>query len=220
MTVFTSKEGKDTSSFNVTGFAANSLDNELHEYGTVNTLLKQSAEQVRNQSLAQPFTGDLIITPDCMGEFVEFITRYLRDYAMISGNSIFKDQLQHPIASEKFTLHSRPVSEELAAGYFFTHDGYEAQNSTIIAEGVLRSFLLSLYGSRKTGHSRAVNDGGAYIIEPGATPVDDMITSVYQGVLLSRFSGGIPVKTATFQEWRKTATISNAAKSSIPYVRP
>ena len=117
---------------------------------------------------------------------------------MISGNSIFKDRLQHPIASEKFTLHSRPVSEEIAAGYFFTHDGYEAQNSTIIQDGILQTFLLSLYGSRKTKRSRAVNDGGAYIIEAGATPVDDMIKSVYQGILLSRFSGGNPSENGDF----------------------
>ena len=198
MTMFTSKEGKDTSSFNATGFSTKSFDDELHEYGTVNTLLKQSGEQVRTQPLAQPFTGDLIITPDCLEEFIEFITGYLRDYALISGNSIFKDQLQNPIASEKFTLHSCPMSEEIADGYFFTHDGYEAQNSPIIQDGILQTFLLSLYGSRKTNRARAVNEGGAYIIEPGATPADNMIKSVYQGVLLSRFSGGNPSENGDF----------------------
>lgn len=198
MTMFTSKNGKDTSSFNVTGFSTRALDKALHEYGTVNTLLKQSTEQVHTQPLAQAFTGDLIITPDCLEEFVEFITGYLRDYAMISGNSMFKDQLQHPIANEKLTLHSCPVSEEIADGYFFTHDGYAAQNSTIIEEGVLRAFLLSLYGSRKTNHSRSVNDGGAYIIEPGATPVNNMIKSVYRGILLGRFSGGNPSENGDF----------------------
>ncbi len=196
--MFTSKEGKNTSSSNESGFSTRELDKELHEFGSIDTLLKQSSEQTTTKMLPEKILGELIITPDCLGEFIEFITEYLHDYALISGTSIFKDRLQQSIADEKLTLHSRPVSEEIVDGYFFTQDGYEAQNSTIIAQGVLHTFLLSLYGSNKTKRPRAGNDGEAYIIEPGKTPLETMIRSISKGILLCRFSGGSPSENGDF----------------------
>lgn len=196
--MFTSKDGTQASSFNYSGFASKHLEHDLHAFGSLDTLLRQSAEQTTTQKLPGKMTGDLIITPDCCYEFVEFVTHFLRDYALISGTSIFKDKLFQPIADARFTLHSRPVADEIADGYYFTDDGYAAQNSTIIEQGRLMSFLLSLYGSRKTQRSRAVNDGEAYVIEPGECPLDKMIRSVRKGILLCRFSGGNPSDNGDF----------------------
>lgn len=197
-TLFNSKKGEQTSSFNYTGFSTHQLDKNLHAFGSVDTLLRQSEEQITTSMLPEKFVGDVIITPDCAGDFIHFITWFLGDYLMISGNSIFKDKLHECIADEQLTLHSKPVTEEMADGYFITNDGYEAQNSTIIENGVLRTFLLSLYGSRKTGKQRAVNDGGAYAIEPGKTPFSEMIRSVSRGILLGRFSGDSPSENGDF----------------------
>jgi PmbA protein len=96
------------------------------------------------------------------------------------------------VASEKFTIHSRPTSTEIADGYFITPEGFEAKDSTIIDKGVLKTFMLSLYGANKTKGKRAVNCGGAYIIEPGDKSFQEMVKSVNKGILLCRFSGGNP----------------------------
>ena len=88
------------------------------------------------------------------------------------------------------TLHSRP--RDLVGGYSVTGDGYEAQNATIVDRGVLKSFLLDQYGSRKTGLARAVTGGGAWVVDAGATPLDAMIRDVKAGVLIARYSGGRP----------------------------
>ena len=196
--MFASKDGKNTSSLNGTGFAAKHLDQELYEFGSLNTLLRQSGEQLTTKMLPRKIVGDVIITPDCLGDFIEYVTGYLQDYALIAGTSVFKDKLQHAIANEKLTLRSCPVADEIAAGYFFTQDGFAAQNSTIIEHGILKTFLLSLYGSRKTQQPRAVNDGGAYIIEPGARPFAKMMQAVKKGILLCRFSGGVPSDSGDF----------------------
>jgi PmbA protein len=57
---------------------------------------------------------------------------------------------------------------------------------------VLRSYLLSLYGARKTGLARARCAGGALVVEPGARDLAAMIADVRQGLLMTRFSGGAP----------------------------
>ncbi len=95
-------------------------------------------------------------------------------------------------------MHSRPVSDEICNGYFVTPDGYAAQNGTILQDGVLKTFLLSLYGSRKTGLDRAVTSGGAFVVDPGDTPpFEEMVKSVKKGVLLPDSQGDRQVRTAT-----------------------
>ena len=203
--MFTSKEGTETSSINYAKFSTAELDRNLHECGTVDLLMKQSTEQVRSKEFQGKFDGDIIITPDCLGSLISMITMYLYDYPLIKGTSIFKDSLGMEIADPQFTLHSRPLSDELAEGYFITFDGFTAENSTIIGKGVLKSFLLGLYGANKTGKTRAVNSGGAYVIDPGEYTLDEMTRSVKKGILLCRFSGGMPSESGDFSAVAKNS---------------
>jgi len=196
--MFLSKDGKDTSSFNYTGVSALKLEKPLHKYGTIDTLLKQSVEQLRTQNIKNKFVGKLIVSPDCIGDFLGFITSDISDGKMISGNSLYKDMLNKQIAHPNLTFHSYPISDEIADGYFVTNDGYVAENSTIIDKGVLKTHLLGIYGSKKLGKNRAVNDGGAYIVDAGDKSHAEMIRNVDQGVLLARFSGGSPANNGDF----------------------
>lgn len=196
--MFTSKDGEKTSSFNYSAVSAEDLDRELNEMGTMDMLMKQSTEQTVTENLPQTFTGEVIVTPDCLGDFVGTIAEYLEDYPLITGTSIFKDSLGEKIADERFTLRSMPLSEDLSGGYFFTADGFKAGNTTIIEKGVLRTFLLSLYGSRKTGKEKAVNSGGYYVVDSGSSRFEDMVKSIDRGLLLCRFSGGNPASNGDF----------------------
>jgi len=197
--MFTSKDKEKTSSFNHSGFSAKTIDRAIKDYGSIEILLKQSGEQVNARSFSDKITGDVIFTPDCMGDFISTIVgTFLSDYSLITGNSIYKDKLNELIADPRLTLHSKPVSEEIVDGYFVTSDGYEAKNSTIIEKGILKTFLLSLYGSKKTGIPRSVNLGGAYVVEPGDILFNDMVKSVKKGILLCRFSGGSPSENGDF----------------------
>ena len=164
--MFLSKEGKNTSSFNYTGFSALKVDKPLHEYGTIDTLLSQSVEQINTKNIKDKFIGQLLVTPDCIGDFLGFITNDISDAKMISGNSLYKNKLNKQITHPKLSLHSFPVSDRIADGYFITSDGYVAENSTILDKGILKTHLLGLYGSRKLGEKRSRNDGGAYIVNP------------------------------------------------------
>ncbi len=214
--MFTSKEGTDTSSFNYTGVSSLNLEENLHELGNLRSLMKQSTEQVRSRQFNGKFIGDVIITPDCLEDFLSIICMYLSDYHLIKGTSIFKDSLGEPVASRLLTLHSMPLSDELASGYHITSDGFAAENSTIIGKGVLNSFLLSLYGANKTGHTRSLNNGGALVIEPGDSSLAELIGSVEKGVLLCRFSGGMPSESGDFSGVAKNSYTIEKGKIGFP----
>jgi PmbA protein len=188
--VFTARDGSDVSSFNYTGLTLADLDRPLQSQGTIATLLRQITEQVRTRKVPEKFTGDLLITPDCLDDFLGFLIGNVGNSPIIAGTSLYKDKLGQVVAAPALTVHSRP--RDLVGGYFVTGDGYEAQNATIVESGVLKTFLLDHYGARKTGLARAVTAGGALVVEPGTTTLDAMIRSVRAGVLITRFSGGRP----------------------------
>ncbi len=188
--MFTARDGTDVSSFNYTGVTLAALDKPLVSHATTDALMKQTTEQVRTKKVPHKFTGDMIITPDCLGDFLGFLLGNIGNQPLISGTSLYKDSLGQPVADAALTLHSRP--RDLVGGYFVTGDGYEAQNATVVEEGVLRSFLLDHYGARKTGRARAVTGGGAWVVDAGTTPLPAMIRDVKNGILITRFSGGRP----------------------------
>jgi PmbA protein len=111
---------------------------------------------------------------------------------------LLKDKLNEKIASEKFTLRADPVCDCYATNNFITGDGYKNQNAVIIEKGVLKTFLLSLHGAKKTGKARSLTDGSNMSVDTGDTALADMIKNTKQGILLSRFSGGEPNNNGDF----------------------
>lgn len=197
--IFSSSDQENSSSFNYSGFATKDLSHPLIDYGSLDILLKQSSEQTTTKSVPGKFVGDVIIMPDCLGDFLGYLVDIsLRNSALISGTSIYKDKIGQQIADPRLTVHSRPIADEIADGYFITGDGFLAQNSTIIDRGILKTYLLSLYGANKTGMPRAVNDGGSYVVEPGDASFEEMVSKVDRGILLARYSGGNPSQNGDF----------------------
>ena len=189
---FSSKLGSKTSSMMYTGYNTLELDTPIQQSSNIDLLMRQSTEQVDTQHIPEKFVGDMVITPDCLMTFVGFLTARISDGPMVSGTSMYKGKLDEQVTSPLLTLHSKPLSDELCGGYWVTGDGYQAADSTVIDKGVLKSYLLGLYGANKTGLSRAINSGGSYIAEPGSSTFDEMVAGVKEGILITRFSGGRP----------------------------
>jgi len=196
---FSAKDGEKSSSFNYTGLSLRELERELLDCGSVRTLLTQSIEHLDTKPLEGKFTGDVIITPDCLNEFITYyVGTYLGDRALISGTSILKDKMDSQVASSKFSLHSKPVSQEISDGYFVTGDGFGAENVTFIDKGILKSFMLSLYGANKTGLERAKNSGDCYVVDPGDKSFEEIVKGIDRGIMIARFSGGQPSSSGDF----------------------
>jgi PmbA protein len=140
------------------------------------------------------FTGKVIVTPACNDMIWQTLIQiFLSDMALIEGTSRWKDALGSMVAGSGLTMRAAPLHPGIIAGERFTPDGYESQDTDIICNGELKSFALSLYGSRKTGKPRALNSSFDSIeVAAGDTPLEDIIKGVDRGVLLNRFSGASP----------------------------
>lgn len=199
MSMFAAKDGEKSSSLNYSGSSMLKLEKDLMDWGTIGTLLRQSVEQIDTKSIEGKFQGDIIITPDCLGDLINvYIDEFLRDIPLISETSVLKDKLYQQVASPLLSIHSKPISEEISDGYFVTGDGFEAENVTIIENGVLKSFMLSQYGAKKTNREKAKNRGYCYVVDPGTESFDEIVRGIEKGVLLGRFSGGHPSANGDF----------------------
>lgn len=195
---FSGRQGADVSSFNYSVHRSRDLGRPIAEVGSFDRLMREAAGQLRPRKVGEKFVGDVVVTPDALGSFLGPVTSWLRDDALIDGTSVFADRLGDRIADPRLSLHAAPLSDDVAEPSFVTRDGFVAGNHPVIEDGVLRSFLLTQYGARKTGRARAQSDGDDWIVAGGDTPLDELLAGVERGVLLCRFSGGRPSDAGDF----------------------
>lgn len=205
--MFTARDGEDVSSFSYSGASLHALDVPLSQIASFERLMSETAQHVRTQKVPDKFTGDMIITPDCLRSFLGFLLGNISGAPMITATSVYHGRRGEQVASELLSLSSKPT--EMPGGYSVTADGYRAVDLEIVEAGRLNEYLLDLYASRKTGLAAPANSGGCYVVAPGETAFSDMLQSVAEGILISRFSGGQPSAKGDF---------SGVAKSSF-YIR-
>lgn len=197
--MFFAKRGSKTSSFNYTAVFVKDLEKELYELGSIKHLLRESVEHLEPQYIQdKKFTGHLIITPDCLNNFLYFLLSHLSNYMLISGTSRFTEKINEKVLDEKFSLRTEPDSGLLAVKNYFGQDGIVNRNDYIFERGVLKNYLLDLYGSKKTGFDRGPSTGQNLIVECGDSSLDEIIRSTDKGIILSRFSGGHPSPNGDF----------------------
>lgn len=214
--MFSSREGDKTSSFNYVALSLSDLDKDLLSCGSLAELLRQSSEQIETRPIEGKFVGDVIYTPECIDDLLVFLAYSVSDGPMISGTSIYKESLGTQVASPLLTIHARPTSPELAEKQFVTTDGYAAKDATLLDKGVLKSYLLSLYGSRKTGKARALNNGDGIVVDAGDTPFSEMVKGVKKGLLMARFSGGRPSNSGDFAGVAKNSYLIEDGEIKYP----
>ncbi|MCL2661832.1 MAG: TldD/PmbA family protein [Oscillospiraceae bacterium] len=191
--MFSANDGEKASSFNFYEAAFASPDTPFADLGMHSTLLAESVKSLDTRMVGGKYVGKVIITPACGVIWDTILSCFISDRPLIEGTSRWKDALGTKIADSKLTMSLAPLHPGIIAGERFTSDGYESKNTDLIRDGVLSSFALSLYGSRKTGHPRSENTAFYNIeVAPGDTSLAEMIKGIDKGIVLNRFSGASP----------------------------
>lgn len=190
---FAGHEGDQTTSLCGSYFTTDSLEKPFMSMGSVKKDLQDAQDQLKTVSLTGKLEGTVILTPECLSEFLYgIIGNYVSDNAVLEKTSIWLNKLNEKVADERITILSAPFDERILCGQRYTQEGFKAQNYELIKDGVLKSFMLSLYVANKTGLERAKNTSYNLIIEGGETPYEEMVKSVKNGIIVGGFSGGQP----------------------------
>ena len=183
--MFSAHEGEQTTSFFGTGVQTDSLDKPFIEVGSIEKDLSDVEAQLHIIPFEGKFEGVAILTPGSLGSFLySIISNFAADGAILQKTSIWLDKLNTKVADERLTISVNPSDPRICCGERYTADGFRSEDFDLIKDGVLKSFLLSLYVANKTGFERAKNTSFSVVMEGGDTPYADMIKNVKRGIIV------------------------------------
>ena len=129
-----------------------------------------------------------------------------------------KDKLNEKVASDSLTISCSPTDEDISKKVFVTDDGLKTQEVTYIENGVLKSYLLTLYGAKKTGLELRPT-AEIIKVKPGEKSLDDIIKSTDRGIILGRFSGGNPASNGDFSGVAKNSYYVEDGEVKFPLIQ-
>ena len=213
---FCAVEGERSSSMNGSGAVSYNLDTPLWDWGGLGDTILQNVEELKARPLGEKFTGDVVFAPGYVGELLQaYAGTFLSTTPLMTGASLLKDSLNKAVAHESVTVVSNPSDPALCT-YPLTSDGFRAKDMTVMENGVLKSFVLGQYGALKTGQARSANEGDHLCLLPGDKSHEDIIKSIGKGLLVCRFSGGIPSDNGDFSGVAKNSFYIENGKIAFP----
>jgi PmbA protein len=211
------REGSKTTSFDFIDGTFKNFDTPLMERYGNRRKFEEIIQQLDTRILEGHFEGDLILPPNMLNEILWYVQEsFLGDRSLISGLSIWKEKLGAEVSVPQLQWKTDPTDPELNDQSYLTGDGYIARPQTLIEDGKLEGFTLSRYGAAKTGLARAGNASQNFVVAPGTAKVEEMIASVKRGLLLNRFSGGIPSAAGDMTGVAKNSFLIENGKVSYP----
>ncbi|MCL2741156.1 MAG: TldD/PmbA family protein [Oscillospiraceae bacterium] len=208
---FSTRDGDRTTSMNGSGYTAKDLGMEILSYPELRRLIAGSAAELDARPVEGKFTGSLLCSPECFGEFLgEVLGNCVGGGSIISGTSPWKDSLGAEVADRRLSVSFDPLHARVVNGSRM-QDGYLAARQEIISGGVLKAFALNEYAALKTGLTRA-SATDCMVIEPGDLTLDGLIAGIDRGILINRFSGGSMAPNGDFSGVAKNSFLIEGGK--------
>lgn len=207
MLEFAGNDGESTTGLTGSSVRMDDLDTPILDHGILRKQLADAEASLCVVPVGEKFEGTVVFDPNAAGDFVSMLVgNFMSSGVVVDGTSLWLDRVGEQVAHESVTLRLQSADDRLVAQNPYTGDGYRAENVTLIENGVLKSHVLNLYAANKTGRPVTKNSGGCLILEPGETPVEELVRGVDRGLLVGWFSGGRPGANGEF---------SGVAKSSF-----
>ena len=190
-TMFGAKDGERSTSFNYTGACAWEPFERLLDAGGVELLIADTLRSFDPRPVPGNFTGDVIVTPNCAAWIASVLTRAVDGYALMGGLTPYADREGERIASPGFSLLNQPADARFPDGSDFDDCGVSTRSVDVIRNGVLETFLVDFFCSRKLDRPQ---NAGRYnlVIPPGERSIEALVRETERGIVLARFSGGNP----------------------------
>ncbi len=143
--------------------------------------------------------------------------------ALTGGNlyrkeSFLTDKLNSNIAVESLTIEDNPLLKHGLGSRLFDSDGVKSKKFSLVEEGVLKNYLLSVYSANRLGLKTTGSAGGYsnIVIKPGKKSLEEIISGIDKGILVTSLKGqGANIKTGDYSRGAEGFFIENG-KISYP----
>lgn len=210
--LFNAQDGKTSSSMNYDGLDFIDFNLDLLNDEKFGRTFKDAIAHLKAEKLGRNVVGKAIFMPSCWAGFIGYALNHLGASSLISKTSRLQGKIGEKVASPLMHLESRPQDPIFANPNFLTADGIETKNQVIFDQGVLKTYLLDLFGKNKLGEKEVSNFATRLYMPAGKEALDDMIAGIDEGILIGRFSGGYPNTNGDFSGIAKNSFLIKNGK--------
>ncbi|MGA2368748.1 MAG: metallopeptidase TldD-related protein [Dehalococcoidia bacterium] len=165
-----------------------------------------SGEIIRQLNLARKNasigtgTFPVIFTPfGVAGALLAPLISAFNGKTVLDGASPLKDKIGQQIFDKRFSFHDDPTIPFQPGSTPFDDEGVPARKNTLVDAGTVEQFYYDLHtaalaGTHSTGNGN--RNGGmpspsphALVIDPGHTPLDEMIKNIKEGLIVEQLMG-------------------------------
>jgi PmbA protein len=151
----------------------------------------------------ESFKGEMLLTPAAANEMVqEVIAHSINSDAVQKKSSHFAGKMGRRVASDLLTVEDDATNTEGLGASSFDREGVPHRRNVVIEKGVLKKFLYNTYTARKDGVRSTGNASGStssppsvsttnFVMRPGRSSLDTLVSEMKNGIIISRFSGNI-----------------------------
>lgn len=110
--------------------------------------------------------------------------------ALQQKNSFLLDKLNTSIGSERMMLTDEPHIIGANGARYFDDEGVATERRPIVENGVLKTYFIDTYNSKKMGVEPTISSPSLLIMKPGDKDVNGLIADVANGIFITGFNGG------------------------------
>jgi PmbA protein len=215
-TMFSARRNGRSTSLNYVGASAYRQFPSLMDAGMLRRLYGEAERSFDPEPAPGKFVGDLVIVPEALEGLVLWpLASVLGGYSLMAGTSPYKDKRGAVVANPMFSLLNRPTASHFPEGHDFDGFGVPSRELDVIRDGVLQDFLIDFYISKKLAMAQTAGVQ-AFVVPPGAKSEAEIIAETERGVLLTRFSGGMPNENLDFSGIAKNSFYIENGKIKHP----
>jgi len=142
------------------------------------------------QSKMESGKFDMIVENRSSGRLLYSLYGPIQASSLQQKNSFLEGKLGEKIASEKVTIIDDPFIVKGLGSRTYDGEGMAMKRRPLIEKGVLKSYLVDTYYGKKLGMEPNSGSTGNIIMEYGDKSLEQMISGMNKGILITGFIGG------------------------------
>lgn len=132
----------------------------------------------------------MVVDPMNASQLVSPLIGVINGSALQQKNSFLLDKLNTKIGSDMLNLMDEPHLIGANGARYFDNEGVATERRPIFEDGVLKTYFIDTYNSKKMGVAPTVNSASLLVLKPGDKNLEGLIADVQKGILVTGFNGG------------------------------
>lgn len=163
---------------------------DLPDAATVGKLAVQRALRKIGQTKLDSGRYDMIVENRAGGRLLRSLIGPMNGRSLQRKNSFLEGKLGQKIGSDKLTIIDDPFVDYGMGSKLYDGEGMTTKRRVMIDKGVLQSYYIDTYYGKKLGMEPTTGSTSNLVFEHGERSLDEMITSMQRGILVTSFIGG------------------------------